>query len=187
MQASTPQPNYGPIFIVGYIHTGTSLLKSMLRRDPTLFVAAGETHFYQGLNRNRRRFADLNDPQVLRDFVYHIVALAYLGTKRANERADVYSLAMFNLTEAQFETLLVNVGQAAAAVPAADRHIVLFGLVMDELTRLNDRALVGEVAGARLLPARHPPRQPRRPRRRTGARPAGGSVLAKAPPHRRMA
>ena len=140
MQASTPQPNYGPIFIVGYIHTGTSLLKSMLRRDPTLFVAAGETHFYQDLNRNRRRFADLNDPQVLRDFVYHIVALAYLGTKRANERADVYSLAMFNLTEAQFETLLVNVGQAAAAVPAADRHIVLFGLVMDELTRLNDRA-----------------------------------------------
>jgi len=139
MQANTPPSNSGPIFIVGYIHTGTSLLKSMLRRSPALFVAAGETHFYQDLNRNRHRFADLDDPQILRDFVYHIVALAYLGTKRANERADAYSLATFNLTEAQFEQLLANVGRAAAAVPAAERHISLFGLVMDELTRLNDR------------------------------------------------
>ena len=139
MQANTPPSNSGPIFIVGYIHTGTSLLKSMLRRSSTLFVAAGETHFYQDLNRNRRRFADLDDPQIFRDFVYHITALAYLGTKRANERADAYSLATFNLTEEQFEQLLANVGQVAATVPIAERHISLFALVMDELTRLNGR------------------------------------------------
>jgi len=137
MQANQPQSNRGPIFIVGYIHTGTSLLKSMLRRDPTLFVAAGETHFYQDLNRNRRRFADLDDPQVFRDFVYHTVALAYLGTKRANERRDAYSLAIFNLTEEQFETLVANARAAVAALPAHERHIALFGPVMDELTRLN--------------------------------------------------
>ncbi len=136
MQAN--QTDNGPIFIVGYIHTGTSLLKSMLRRDPSLFTAAGETHFYQDLNRYRRQFADLDDPLVFRDFVYLIVALAYLGTKRANQRDD-HSLATFNLTEVQFDTLLADVQTAAVAVPAPQRHAALFGLVMDALTRLNGR------------------------------------------------
>ena len=139
MQANPPPTDNGPIFIVGYIHTGTSLLKSMLRRDPSLFVAAGETHFYQDLNRYRRQFADLDDPQVLRDFVYLLVALAYLGTKRANQRRDEYSLATFDLKEAQFDALVAGVKAAAAAVPAPQRHAALFGLVMDELTRLNGR------------------------------------------------
>ena len=138
MQANPPQTDNGPIFIVGYIHTGTSLLKSMLRRDPSLFAAAGETHFYQDLNRYRRQFADLDDPQVMRDFVYFIIALAYLGTKRANQRED-YSLATFNLSQTQFDTLLADVTAAAAAVPVPQRHAALFGLVMDQLTRLNGR------------------------------------------------
>jgi hypothetical protein len=139
MQADQPLTTHGPIFIVGYIHTGTSLLKSMLRRDPSLFTAAGETHFFQDLAAYRRRFAALDDPQTFRDFVYLIVALAYLGTKRANERRDTYNLATFNLTEAQFDALVSAVGQAAGALPAAERHAALFGLVMNELTRLNGR------------------------------------------------
>lgn len=61
-QATKPPTANGPIFIVGYIHTGTSLLKSMLRRDPTIFTAAGETHFFQDLTRYRHRFANLDDP-----------------------------------------------------------------------------------------------------------------------------
>ena len=138
MQANPPQTDNGPIFIVGYIHTGTSLLKSMLRRDPSLFTAAGETHFYQDLNRYRRQFANLDDPQVWRDFVYLIVALAYLDTKRANQRDD-HSLATFDLTEAQFDALLADVQAAAAAVPAPQRHAARFGLVMDALTRLHSR------------------------------------------------
>lgn len=139
MQANQPSSSTGPIFIVGYIHTGTSLLKSMLRRSPAIFAAAGETHFYQDLNRNRRRFADLDNEQVFHDFVFHIVALAYLGTKRANEHRDTYNLETFNLTADQFETVLDHARAAVATVPAAERHIALFGPVMDELTRINDR------------------------------------------------
>ncbi len=138
MQANPPTSR-DPIFIVGYIHTGTSLLKSMLRKDPTLFTAAGETHFYQDLNRYRRQFANLDDPQVLRDYVYLLVALAFLGTKRANQRQDEYSLATFNLSEAQFGAIVDGARAAAASVPAAQRHAALFGLVMDELTRLNGK------------------------------------------------
>ena len=139
MQANQPPTANGPIFIVGYIHTGTSLLKSMLRKSPDLFTAAGETHFYQDLARYRRRFADLDDPRTLRDYIYLLIALAHLGTKRANQRADEYSLATYNLSEAQFEALVAEVGRAAAALPAAQRHAALFGLVMDELTRLNGK------------------------------------------------
>ncbi len=138
MQANPPQTANGPIFIVGYIHTGTSLLKSMLRRAPSLFTAAGETHFYQDLNRYRRQFADLDDPGVFRDFVFLLTALAYLGTKRANQRDD-YSLATFNLSDEQFDALVAVVRQRAEALPASQRHAALFGFVMDELTRLNGR------------------------------------------------
>ena len=42
----------------------------------------------------------------MRDFVYFIIALAYLGTKRANQRED-YSLATFNLSQTQFDTCLL--------------------------------------------------------------------------------
>ncbi len=138
MQANPPQTANGPIFIVGYIHTGTSLLKSMLRRAPSLFTAAGETHFYQDLNRYRRQFTDLDDPGVFRDFVFLLTALAYLGTKRANQRDD-YSLATFNLSDEQFDALVAVVRQRAEALPASQRHAALFGFVMDELTRLNGR------------------------------------------------
>ena len=139
MQANQPQTSHAPIVIVGYIHTGTSLLKSMLRKDPTLFTAAGETHFYQDLNRYRRQFANLDDPQVFRDYVYLIVALAHLGTKRANQRQDEYSLATFNLSEEQFDAVVAGAKRAAEAVPAERRHAALFGFVMDELTRLHGK------------------------------------------------
>lgn len=138
-QANQTPAGRGPIFIVGYIHTGTSLLKSMLRKSPDLFTAAGETHFYQDLNRYRRRFADLDDAQTFRDYVYLLVALAFLGTKRANQRGDEYGLATFNLNEATFAELVAAVKRAAAAVPPERRHAALFGLVMDELARLNGK------------------------------------------------
>lgn len=139
MQAKPPTSSTAPIFIVGYIHTGTSLLKSMLRKDPTLFTAAGETHFYQDLNRYRRQFADLDNPQVFCEYVYHLTALAYLGTKRANQRQEEYNLATFNLDEARFERVVAGAKRAAEDVPAPQRHAALFGLVVDELTRLDGK------------------------------------------------
>ena len=42
MQANPPQTNNGPIFIVGYIHTGTSLLNSMLRVTRSLVLSVGD-------------------------------------------------------------------------------------------------------------------------------------------------
>ena len=94
-----------PIFIVGYIHTGTSLLKTILRKDPTLFAAAGETHFFQDLVKIRAEFPDLSRDEVLREYVLFLIKLAYLGFKRAHQERAAYSLDDFGLTEAQLDRL----------------------------------------------------------------------------------
>lgn len=122
----------GPIFIVGYIHTGTSLLKTILRKDPALFAAAGETHFFQDLAKIRAEFSDLSQDELLRDYVLFLVKLAYLGFKRAHQQRERYSLADFGLSEAQFEEIVTAARQER-------RHAPLFGLVMDHLTRLNGK------------------------------------------------
>lgn len=124
----------GPIFIIGYIHTGTSLLKTILRKDPSLFAAAGETHFFQDLAKIRAEFPDLSRDEVLRSYLLFLIKLAYLGFKRAHQQRDRYSLADFGLTDAQFEEIV-----AAAQQQRHHTHAPLFGLVMDHLTRLNGK------------------------------------------------
>lgn len=121
-----------PIFIVGYIHTGTSLLKNILRKDPTLFAAAGETHFFQDLAKIRAEFSDLSRDDVLRDYVLFLIKLAYLGFKRAHQQQERYSLADFGLTDLQFDGIVTAAQQRR-------QHAPLFGLVMDQLTRLNGK------------------------------------------------
>jgi hypothetical protein len=122
----------GPIFVVGYIHTGTSLLKTILRKDPTLFAAAGETHFFQDLPKLRAQFPDLNRDNMLREYILFLIKLVYLGFKRAHQRHQEYTLDDFGLTEAQLETLLTAAHQKRQYAP-------LFGLVMDYLTQLNEK------------------------------------------------
>lgn len=119
------QPN-SPIFIVGYIHTGTSLLKTILKRNPDVWAVAGETHFFQDLGAIRREFPDLNDETVRRDFILYLIKLAYLGKKRATRHRAEYSLADLGLNDAQFEEI-------AAAAADVRQHEAMFGLVIDHL------------------------------------------------------
>jgi hypothetical protein len=126
MQANRPN---SPIFIVGHVHTGTSLMKSILKRNPAVFAVTGETHFYQDLLPIRREFADLDDPATRRAYVLFLIKLAYLGNKRAMGRREEYQLADFGLGEADFERIIT-------AVADAKGHGVLFGRVNDELTAI---------------------------------------------------
>lgn len=128
----------GPIFIVGYIHTGTSLLKTILRGDPNVFANNGETHFFQDLNWVKATFSNLGDPAGLRDYTLFLVKLAYLGTRRAKWQRDEFSLADLGLTDDQFETVYEA---ARAAVPGLgeNAHAGLFPVVMAQLTVLNGK------------------------------------------------
>jgi hypothetical protein len=125
----------GPIHIVGYFHTGTTLLRDVLRKSPVLFTAEGEPHFYQDLARYQREYADLDDPQVFRDFIFYLVSLARLGYYRADQQKGQHTLDSLGLSEAEFETIVAHAQQAVAGLDAPV-HASLFGIVMDELTAL---------------------------------------------------
>lgn len=117
-----------PIFIVGYIHTGTSLLKEILEQDPSLFSSTGETHIFHQLEKIRREYPDLSRESVIREFVMYVLKVIYLGPRRANWMETGHTLADFGLTEAQFETIVDGVkGQRD--------HGRVFGMVFDYLTR----------------------------------------------------
>ena len=49
-----------PVFIVGSPRSGTSLLRNMLNRHPSLAICA-ETHFNHYVYKRRRAFGDLSD------------------------------------------------------------------------------------------------------------------------------
>lgn len=127
-----------PIFIVGYIHTGTSLLKTMLRSDPTLFTANGESHFFQDLNFVRSEFPDLDNADTFREYVRYLIKLAYLGARRAKWQRDEFALADFGIGNSQFEAM-VTAAHAVDAEKRPQRYAVLFPVVMDQLTRLEGK------------------------------------------------
>lgn len=117
------------IFIVGYIHTGTSLLKTILRRNPDVWAVAGETHFFQDLGAIKRRFPDLKNDEMRRAYILFLVKLAHLGKKRTASQQLDYSLADLGLTDADFEEIMV-------ATAGIDEHEGLFGLVNDHLASI---------------------------------------------------
>lgn len=67
--ASAPQKNTGPIFIVGSPRSGTTLLQYMLRAHPRISLPTGESHFIIPLYRRREAYGDMRDLQSLRRFL----------------------------------------------------------------------------------------------------------------------
>lgn len=125
-----------PLFIVGYIHTGTSLLQTILGHAPELIILKGETHFIQDLRPIKREFPDLEDPVIRHEFTLYLVKLAHIGFNKANWYRDQYSLADLNITNEQYEAIVARVDEVLAVTPPNDRHKVAFGVVMDCLAEL---------------------------------------------------
>lgn len=121
------------IFIVGYIHTGTSLLKTILRRNPAVWAAAGETHFFQDLAKIKRRFPDLTDEGIRRDFIIFLIKLVYLGNKQAMWHGDEWAPADFGLNDTQLNGMLTTMA-------GVNEHEALFGMVIDQLAANADKS-----------------------------------------------
>ncbi len=58
-----------PVFVVGYMHSGTTLLQDILGRHPDLFSGRGESKFFEFLPTIRTRHPDLSDAQQRRALV----------------------------------------------------------------------------------------------------------------------
>lgn len=63
-----------PIFIVGYMHSGTTLLRKVLGNHPDVFSIRAETMFFEQLQHVLlHRFPNLNDDAVLEEFVRFLI------------------------------------------------------------------------------------------------------------------
>jgi hypothetical protein len=68
-----------PIFVVGYMHSGTTLLQNALARHSSVFSTRGETKYFDFLPMTAARYRDLSKDGTLRDLIRFTVELVYSG------------------------------------------------------------------------------------------------------------
>lgn len=73
-QPTDPQHASRPIFIAGYMHSGTTLLRKVIGRHPDVFSIRAETMFFDQLaHALPQRFSDLQDDALLEEYVRFLV------------------------------------------------------------------------------------------------------------------
>lgn len=128
----TANTTAGSIMILGYVHSGTSLLKLVLSKEPTLYAAAGESHFFRERPRIRQRYPDLADAQMLRDYIDFLIKLCNFGYRRATWHGDSVTLNDMGVSEDLFEAMVTD------ALGMTD-HTAVYRLVLDHLTAAEDK------------------------------------------------
>ena len=122
-----------PIFIVGYIHSGTTLVQRIIGRHPEVFVGDGESRFFAQLPVIRRRFTDLTDAYALRRYVTYLIKTIVTGY-------DLVTFDAFGVdTSAKVsnygisDDILLNLAEKAEKKDLRN-HTDLFLFVMNSLT-----------------------------------------------------
>jgi hypothetical protein len=117
-----------PIFVVGYMHSGTTLLHNILAAHPTVFSATDETRYFGYLPLIKNLYPDLDDDVVLSDLIVMLADLIEHGNPaRLRTAPKRYRPETQTLTRADLDTLLETARQ--------DRtHGAAFRIVFDYLT-----------------------------------------------------
>lgn len=122
-----------PIFVVGYYHSGTTLLQDIIAKDPNIFSLKGESLFFHQLNRLRRQYPDLTHKSTLIEFITFLVKLANLGFATTNMKGNDYSLADLGITQVKFDAIVDAVEQSISST-TGDTYVAVFRLVVEQLT-----------------------------------------------------
>lgn len=109
-----------PLFVVGYMHSGTTLLASILARHPDLFSSKGEPRFFELLPTLRATYRDLGDPEVLRNYVGYTAETLLVGTRLTRPEGEPWPID---------DALLARLVEQARGRD----HVSIFGLVFDAL------------------------------------------------------
>lgn len=116
-----------PVFVVGYMHSGTTLLHNILAAHPSLFSAADETRYFAYLPLLKGLYPDLDDSETLTSLILMLTELVERGQPdhlRTLPRG--YRPAQSSLDDAEVEAIL------AATQPRT--HGVAFRATFDYLT-----------------------------------------------------
>lgn len=81
-----------PIFVVGYMHSGTTLLRAILGAADGVLCIPGETRFFEHKASFRKRYADLSDPQTRTQFLTYMIEL--LGPEKSGSSVDHMDASM---------------------------------------------------------------------------------------------
>ena len=130
MDPTIPRTGSEPILVMGYMHSGTTLLRNVLGRHGAVFVVPGETKFFQKLPAFRRQFPDLGDDETLAAFVGFVADIALNGHT-------------FKGDPGPREKVTVGPPCLGAILEEAKRdrdHAAIFRIVMDHLAREFGRA-----------------------------------------------
>jgi hypothetical protein len=94
-----------PIFVVGYMHSGTTLLHNILAAHADVFSAPDETRFFGYLPLIRTLYPDLEDDSVLSDLIAMLIELITTGDpaklRTALQRYRPTSLPLANVELAE--------------------------------------------------------------------------------------
>lgn len=120
-----------PIFVVGYMHSGTTLLLKILGRHPSVFSGEAETKYFECLPLIRHSYPDLHDTQKLREFLPFVAAVVQRGYKIGG----IHSAGPSEATTELVDTVLPE----AVTKPGRDPHGEMFRIVSDYLTRAAGR------------------------------------------------
>ncbi len=73
-----------PILIIGYMHSGTTLLQQVLGRHTDIFISGGETRFFVNFSTTVRKYPHLNDDQVFRSYLEYLLKVIFAGFAKVN-------------------------------------------------------------------------------------------------------
>ncbi len=93
----TDQSVENPIFVLAYMHSGTTLIQQMMSHHSAIYVSGGETRHFSNLGVTRKKFPDLHDDRILREYLIYLIRVICSGYATVNfHSADKDSLADLN-------------------------------------------------------------------------------------------
>lgn len=135
-----------PIFIVGNVHSGTTLLRRIIGAHPGVYAVAGETQLFLNLPLHRQQYPNLKDESTLYTYVTYIakVVKTRYGFVHNWPKDKPAPLAEFGLNETRIDELMVDARRVTG-------HDEIIKIVFDHLTRIEGKTRWLEKTPAHLL------------------------------------